>query len=83
MHEEFEGSGAFEHWATQREYECSFSKVYLNEKLPESIENIDLLIVLGGPQRPSTTKKECPYFDVPTEKTAKQMEFSWNNSLSE
>lgn len=64
VHEEFVGPGAFEHWAVTRGHECSFSRVYLNEKLPINVDPFDLLIVLGGPQRPSTTKKECPYFDV-------------------
>ncbi len=63
VHEQFAGPGAFENWAVKRGYDYSFSRVYLNEKLPLNIDIFDLLIVLGGPQRPSTTKKECPHFD--------------------
>lgn len=69
VHEEFEGPGAFEHWAIKRGYKYSFSRVYLNENLPQDIDLIDLLIVLGGPQRPSTTKNECPHFDSQQEIT--------------
>jgi len=64
MHEEYEGPGAFEQWALKRGYKYSFSRVYLYENLPQNIDDIDLLIVLGGPQRPSTTKDECPHFDA-------------------
>jgi len=63
MHEAYEGPGAFEQWALKRGHKYSFSRVYLNEELPQNFDNIDLLIVLGGPQRPSTTKDECPHFD--------------------
>ena len=64
VHEIFEGPGSLEQWAIQRGYDCSFCKIYLNEKLPKNIDSYDFLIVLGGPQRPSTTKKECSHFDA-------------------
>ena len=35
--------------------------------MPVSAEHFDLLIVLGGPQTPATTKGECPYFDAEAE----------------
>lgn len=63
IHEEYEGPGAFKQWAIKRGYKYSFSRVYLYENLPQNIDDIDLLIVLGGPQRPNTTKDDCPHFD--------------------
>ncbi len=45
----------------------SYSRVYEQEQLPHNIEDIDLLIVLGGPQGPSTTKEMCPHFDAAAE----------------
>lgn len=50
MHELFEGPGAFQTWAEERGYRIGYSKVFAGEKLPQSINEIDLLIVLGGPQ---------------------------------
>lgn len=67
QHEIFEAPGAYLEWAIQRGYDINFSKVYENQPLPESAEDIDLLIVMGGPQSPSTTKEECPHFDVQAE----------------
>ncbi|MCH5583719.1 type 1 glutamine amidotransferase [Shimazuella sp. AN120528] len=67
IHELFEGPGAFQIWAETRGYSIGYSRVYAGEKLPLSIEGIDLLIVLGGPQSPSTTVEECPHFDAVSE----------------
>lgn len=64
QHEVFEAPGAYLDWAEQRNHIITFSKVYENQPLPETAEDIDLLIVMGGPQSPSTTKDECPYFDA-------------------
>lgn len=68
MHESFEAPGAFETWAINRQYSTSFSRFYANEPLPPSVDGIDLLVVLGGPQSPATTKEECPHFDAASEK---------------
>lgn len=35
--------------------------------LPKNIDNIDFLIVMGGPQCPATTTEECSYFDAQEE----------------
>lgn len=37
--------------------------MYLNEVLPTSVEDIDFLIVMGGPQSPDTTLDMCPHFN--------------------
>src|SRR5262249_25394743 len=34
---------------------------------PESVDGIDLLVVMGGPQSPTTTPAECPHFDAAAE----------------
>lgn len=67
QHEIFEAPGAYLEWAKQRNHTVTFSKVYENEPLPETTNNIDLLIMMGGPQSPDTTKEECPHFDAQAE----------------
>ncbi|MBW1654024.1 type 1 glutamine amidotransferase [Flavobacterium quisquiliarum] len=67
QHETYEAPGAYLNWATERNYNVSFSKVYENDKLPDNIDFIDLLIVMGGPQSPNTTIQECPHFDALSE----------------
>ena len=68
QHEIFEAPGAYLEWAKQSNHAITFSKVYKNQPLPETADNIDLLIVMGGPQSPDTTKEDCPYFDAQAEK---------------
>lgn len=67
IHESFEAPGAYELWAQKNEYHISYSRVYLGDSLPKHIEHIDLLIVMGGPQDPLTTLKECPHFNSQAE----------------
>ena len=64
IHEDFEVPGAYEKWAIGKGYGISFSRVYEGEPLPQNTDNLDLLIVMGGPQCPSTTRKECSHFDA-------------------
>jgi len=63
VHEAFESPGAYEAWVEERGYEASYSRVYERHAFPD-VENIDLLVVLGGPQSPATTQEECPHFDA-------------------
>lgn len=67
QHETFEAPGAYLEWAEQRNYSVSFSKVYEGQALPSTVEHIDLLLVMGGPQSPDTTLAECPHFDSKAE----------------
>lgn len=67
QHETFEAPGAILKWANERNYTVTFSKVYVHDPLPETVENIDLLVVMGGPQSPQTTNEECPHFDAQAE----------------
>lgn len=68
IHEAFEAPGAFETWASDRGHSTGYSRVYAQGALPMSVNGIDLLVVLGGPQSPSTTTAECPHFDAVAEK---------------
>ncbi|OCG45893.1 GMP synthase [Gilliamella sp. Fer1-1] len=63
IHEAFEAPGAYEQWAMMHHHTITYSRVYLGESLPNCIDDIDFLIVMGGQQSPSTTKQECAYFD--------------------
>jgi len=63
VHESFEAPGVYETWAMIRGHEVTFSRVYAGQPLPEDVRDIDLLIVMGGPQDPSVTVDECPHFD--------------------
>ncbi|MBE8727936.1 type 1 glutamine amidotransferase [Flavobacterium hungaricum] len=67
QHEDFEAPGAYLEWAVSRKHAVTFSKVYLGQPLPETVTNIDLLLIMGGPQSPDTTIEECPHFDAKAE----------------
>jgi GMP synthase (glutamine-hydrolysing) len=41
--------------------------LYRGDQLPQNTEIIDFLIVMGGPQSPATTQKECSHFDASQE----------------
>jgi GMP synthase (glutamine-hydrolysing) len=68
VHELFEAPGAFEVWVRERGFTAGYSRVYAHEPLPQTADGIDLLVVMGGPQSPATTKKECPHFDAAAER---------------
>lgn len=63
VHEDFEAPGAYEIWGKMNNFKITYSRVYLNEVLPSSVEDIDFLIVMGGPQSPDTTLDMCPHFN--------------------
>jgi len=67
IHEAYEGPGAFLTWADEHAYTVSYTRIYLQEALPDEVNTIDLLIVLGGPQCPATTSQECTYFNAAKE----------------
>ena len=68
VHESFEAPGAYETWVRERGHEATYSRVYAHEPLPQSVDNIDLLVVMGGRQSQYTTKEECPHFDAAAER---------------
>jgi GMP synthase (glutamine-hydrolysing) len=67
IHEAFEAAGYFERWANESGYQSHYSRVYLGDELPCKDTYFDCLIVLGGPQNPSTSTAECRYFDSTAE----------------
>ena len=67
VHETYEAPGAYETWVKARNHRASYSRVYDNEPLPESIDGFDMLVVMGGPQSPATTLQECAHFDSKAE----------------
>lgn len=62
IHESFEAPGAYESWANHKHHVVSYTRLYAGEQLPEQVDHIDFLIVMGGPQSPDTTT--CAYFDA-------------------
>ncbi|NVL83784.1 glutamine amidotransferase-related protein, partial [Escherichia coli] len=61
------GPGAYLTWAEKNGHTMSYSRVYEQEQPPSTFDEIDLLIVLGGPQSPNTTKDMCSHFDAAAE----------------
>lgn len=68
IHEHFEAPGAYEIWGKSRGCSLSYTRVYQGDPLPEALGHTDLLIIMGGPQSPATTREECPWFDAQAEK---------------
>ena len=67
LHETFEVPGAYLIWAQERGHQVTTTKVYENETLPESVDEIDFLIVMGGPQSPDEDREAFPYYDPQAE----------------
>ncbi|NVN42528.1 gamma-glutamyl-gamma-aminobutyrate hydrolase family protein [Asaia siamensis] len=63
IHEAFEGPGALALWTLHHGYTSIVTRLYEHDPLPSSLDKIDMLIVMGGPQSPATTQEECPHFD--------------------
>ena len=68
IHEHFEAPGAYEIWGKSRGCSLSYTRVYQGDSLLEELGHTDLLIIMGGPQSPATTREECPWFDAQAEK---------------
>ena len=67
LHETFEVPGAYLKWAIERGHQITSIKVYEKEPLPETIDGIDFLIVMGGPQSPDEDRENFPYYDPKAE----------------
>ena len=67
LHETFEVPSAYLKWALARGHHITSTKVYEKEPLPETIDGIDFLIVMGGPQSPDEDKANFPYYDPKAE----------------
>lgn len=66
QHDPWVGPGEYLAWAVRNGYEISMTKCWEQETFPQDAA-ADLLVILGGHQRPSTTTEECPYFDAAQE----------------
>ncbi len=62
MHESFEAPAAIELWAKNKGYKRSYTKLYEGDTFPEKCD-FNFLIIMGGPQCPTTSKEECAHFD--------------------
>ena len=62
VHESFESPAAIEEWATIHKYPASFTRLHAGDHFPIQVD-YDLLVIMGGPQSPATTREECPHFD--------------------
>ncbi len=67
VHESFEAPAAIELWAQNNQYPISYTRLYQGDHFPETTENFDFLVIMGGPQSPATTLGECPHFDAQKE----------------
>ena len=67
LHETFEVPGAYLKWALERGHHITSTKVYEKEPLPETIDGINFLIVMGGPQSPDEDRENFPYYDPKAE----------------
>lgn len=67
IHEYFEAPGAYEIWAQKHAYTMSYTRLYAGDRLPDQADHLDLLIVMGGPQSPATSRTECEHFDAKAE----------------
>lgn len=81
VHELFEAPGAFETWAASRRHTVTYSRLYLGESLPRTIADVDLLVVLGGPQRPDSSREQCLRFDAAAERRLIQQCVSTNKAV--
>jgi GMP synthase (glutamine-hydrolysing) len=69
VHEAYEAPAAIATWAADRGHLRSYSRVYAGGRVPSTADGIDFLVVMGGPQSPDTTLRECPYFDSAAEQS--------------
>jgi len=67
LHEAFEVPGAYLKWAQWRGHNISATKVYEREALPDNVDDIDFLIVMGGPQSPDEDRQAFSYYDPESE----------------
>ncbi len=67
MHKSFEAPGAIEIWAKNHNHALSYTRFYQNDQLPGNVDEIDFLVVMGGPQCPTTSEEECAYFHAKEE----------------
>ena len=67
QHAEWLNGGEYIRWAERNNHELLWTRVFNYEEVPSEID-ADMLLVLGGPQSPDTSKEVCPYYDNQKEK---------------
>lgn len=67
VHEAFESPGSLVEWASERGHVVRYSRVHAGEPLPASVEELDMLVVMGGSMSPTTSIAERPDFDSAAE----------------
>ncbi len=67
QHNDWIGPGEYLAWAERHNFETAFTRCWRNEKVPTEPDS-DLLVILGGWERPSTTKEESGYYDAKAER---------------
>ena len=67
QHEAYVRPGEYLRWAERNGIHPRFIRCWEQADFPQPETLPDLLVVLGGPQNPGTTKAECPYYDTEAE----------------
>ena len=67
MHESFESPAAIEQWVLKKGFHVTYTRLYEGNQFPNSSDDFDFLVIMGGPQCPETTTKECPHFNAKKE----------------
>ena len=67
QHASWINPGEYLRWANKRGFECKTIKLYEYQELPTGVD-ADMLIVLGGPMNPGSTKEEYDFYDAEAEK---------------
>jgi GMP synthase (glutamine-hydrolysing) len=67
QHEPYVGPGYYLTWARNHQYDVQIVNCHMEKPTPQLAHNADMLVILGGPQNPHTSKQECPYFDAQAE----------------
>lgn len=77
QHAEWLNGGEYIHWARRNNHVLLWTKVFNYEEIPSEID-ADMLLVLGGPQSPDTSKEVYPYYDNQKEKELIRKYFASN-----
>lgn len=67
QHEPWIDGGEYITWAKRNNHKVMFTRVFNEEKVPAEMD-ADMLLILGGPQSPSTTEEEYHYYHADQEK---------------
>ncbi|MBD7894389.1 GMP synthase [Limosilactobacillus sp. Sa3CUN2] len=68
QHEPYVGPGYYLTWARDHQYDVQIINCHVEKPTPQLVQKADMLVVLGGPQNPHTSKQKCSYFDAQAER---------------